>query len=64
MLLLSYSWSGSLDLAFLCVSPSEIHFLLPTAWKLAPISVSMLNGPMDALSNCYVSGQDSSAFDD
>ena len=57
VLLLSYSWPGSLDLAFLCVSPSEIHFLLLTAWQLAPIKVSMLNGRMDALSNCYVSGQ-------
>ena len=52
MLLLSYSWPGSLDSAFLCVRPSEIHFLLPTAWQLAPIKVSMLNGRMDALSNC------------
>ena len=51
VLLLSYSWPGSLDLAFLCVSPSEIHFLLLTAWQLAPVKVSMLNGRMDALSN-------------
>ena len=46
MLLLSYSWPGSLDSAFLCVSPSEIHFPLLTAWQLAPIKVSMLNGRM------------------
>ena len=42
----------------------KIHFLLLTAWQLAPIKVSMLNGRMDALSNCYVSGQVSPAFVD
>ena len=37
VLLLSCSWPSSLDSAFLCVSPREIHFLLLTAWQLAPI---------------------------
>ena len=43
---------------------AKIHFLLVTAWQLAPIKVSMLNGQMYALSNCYVSGQDSPAVVD
>ena len=64
VLLLSYSWPGSLDSAFLGVSPSEIHFLPSTTWQIAPIRVSMPNGRLGALCNCYVSGQDSPAFVD